>query len=198
MSGPVDPTQDMRLVLRIQETHDLDNVDTCLRRLLSLRTRIETNWPQGGNFIPVKSQDLKPDQLAQIADLLTALPTPLPLVAGGEPKRIIRPDDTDMRAAAGRAVDAGFALLAGATMDTRYPVEVKMLEPRRYDSAGPITVSDATVGLLVSTIIGTLEAISELVQGPVKINPAPLPPTKPRKLSFRRVEQKRGPSVPRI
>jgi hypothetical protein len=55
------------------------------------------------------------------------------------------------------------ALLAGASLETVYPGEVTLFESRRPGAAVPITLSDPTVGLLVATIIATLEAISELI-----------------------------------
>jgi hypothetical protein len=70
-----------------------------------------------------------------------------------------------MREVAGRAVDAGFALLEGATLETIYHGDVKMLEDYDPGAPEPIIVSDLTVGVLVATIIGTLDAISETVMG---------------------------------
>jgi hypothetical protein len=208
----VEPSAKRGLALGVGETHGLDSIDTCLRRLLSLRTRIETNWPTGGHFFGRggRTTDLPAATQATVEDLLTALPTPLPLHAGGEPEPIICPGDTDMRTTAGRAVDAGLALLDGATLETVYPVEVKMLETRRYDSAGPILVSGATVGLLVATIIGTLEAISELIvpaPAPAKAGKifngatdpwATMVPNTAKAHRGRVPEAKRGPREPRI
>jgi hypothetical protein len=186
-------------------TRGLDSVDTALRRLLSLRTRIETNWPVAGGLFG-RRPDLPPVKQATIADLLTSLPTPLPMRPGGDPEPIIRTSDTEMCSIAGRAVDAALALLDEATLETIYPADVTMLATRGYDSEGPITVSGATVGLLVATIIGTLEAISEIIvetppqnaakgkapsAKPAKPDPKPNQPKHVR-------EPKRGPSVPRI
>ena len=70
-----------------------------------------------------------------------------------------------MREVAGRAVDAGLALLEGATLETIYRGHVNMLEDHHPDAAEPIVVSNLTVGVLVATIIGTLDAISETVMG---------------------------------
>ncbi|HEX7490540.1 MAG TPA: hypothetical protein VF337_02425 [Candidatus Limnocylindrales bacterium] len=199
MTEPEGPEPSRLLALSATETRGLDRVDTSLRRLLSLRTRIETNWPITGGLFG-RRPDLPPIQQATIADLFTSLPTPLPMHAGGEPEPIILASDVDMRAIAGRAVDAAFALLDGATLETIYPADVTMLATRGFDSAGPITVSGATVGLLVATIIGTLEAISEIiVQAPpnkvVKAKPRSEPkPSEPKHVD----EPKRGPSVPRI
>jgi hypothetical protein len=200
MTEPVDSKAIARRDVNVTETRGLDSVDTCLRRLLSLRTRIDTNWPEGG-WLFTKGHELKPETEALIADLLTSLPTPLPLVAGGSPEPIIKPSDEDLRYVAGRAVDAAFALLDGTTLETPYPGDVTMLGTRRYDSAGPIAVSKPTVGLLVATIIGTLEAISELIVEPVRTKkpaPSPAKPQKQNKAEKAKFEPKRGPSVPRI
>jgi hypothetical protein len=53
------------------------------------------------------------------------------------------------------------ALLDGGSLDATYPGEVRMLESNRPGAPEPIAVSEPSVGLLVATIIGTLEAISE-------------------------------------
>lgn len=136
-----------------------DTVDTCQFRLLALRTRIDTNWPSGGLF-GHKDGRIRASEAA-IADLLVALPTPLPLIPGGEPETVIRHDDTDLKCVAGRAVDAGLALLDGSALETVYHGEVSMLESHKPGALQPIVVRDPTVGLIVATIIGTLEAISE-------------------------------------
>jgi hypothetical protein len=200
MTETIDPSSTPSMGFKIERTFGLDGVDTCLRRLLSLHTRIESNWPESGHFL-VRGRALTPETQALIADLLTSLPTPLPLVPGKEPERLIGPDDTNLLAVAARAVDAGLALLDGATLDKPYPREVRMLETRQCEAAGPITVSDATVGLLVATIIGTLEAISELIMEPAKVKASPPRPAKqekPPKPGSQFTQPKRGPSVPRI
>jgi hypothetical protein len=202
---PEEPGRTSLKAFSASETRGLDNVDTSLRRLLSLRTRIETNWPITGGLFG-RRPDLPPVKQATIADLLTSLPTPLPMLPGGQPEPIIQASDMDMRAIAGRAVDAALALLDGSTLETIYPADVTMLATRGYDSEGPITVSGATVGLLVATIIGTLEAISEII-----LEAPPGRATKPKDPSLEKAkpetkpkqpkhadEAKRGPSVPRI
>ena len=145
------------------QMRDMDTVDTCRMRLVALRTRIETNWPLTGRGIFNRGQGLSREAAADITALLVALPTPLPLQAGGEPEPIIRDTDTDMRDVTGRAVDAGLALLEGATLETIYRGHVKMLEDHRPHAAEAIVVSNLTVGVLVATIIGTLDAIAETV-----------------------------------
>lgn len=144
------------------DMRDLDTVDTCRMRLLTLRTRIEGNWPTGGRFLN-RGGGLARDSEMMIEDLLVALPTPLPLVPGGDPETVFCQDDTDLRAVAGRAVDAGLALLDGSNLGATYAGQVSMLESHRPGALQPIVVSDPTVGLLVATIIGTLEAISERI-----------------------------------
>ncbi|HEX7590398.1 MAG TPA: hypothetical protein VF375_00465 [Candidatus Limnocylindrales bacterium] len=199
MTEPGDPTPRRLLAFSPNETRGLDGVDTFLRRLLSLGTRIETNWPTSGRIFG-RGPELKPDVQATVVDLLTSLPTPLPMAPGGEPEPIIRATDTDMRCIAGRAVDAGLALLDGATLESIYPAEVTMLATRSHDSEGPITVADATVGLLVATIVGTLEAISEIiVETPPKHAAKPKAEAKPPKPGQNHLDKsKRGPNVPRI
>jgi hypothetical protein len=195
------------LSAHVGQMSGMDTVDSCRMRLLALRTRIEINWPQAGGLLLNRSQGLDRAATADITALLVALPTPLPLQAGGVPQPIILETDTDMRQVAGRAVDAGLALLEGATLETIYPGHVKMLEDYRPDALEPIIVGNLSVGLLVATIIGTLEAVSEtLLDAPprgAKVGPtsqgatvksdrvkgAPRPHTAP---------PKRGPSVPRI
>jgi hypothetical protein len=147
---------------RIAELRRFNSVDDSRRRLVSIRTRIETNWPSPGGLLR-RGFSLDPLTQATIADLLAALPCPLPLEPGGEPLPLIRDGEADLRAAAGRAVDAAMSLLAGATVETVYPSEVTLFESHRPGAAAPITLSDPTVWLLVATIIATLEAISELI-----------------------------------
>ena len=143
-----------------RDMRDLDTVDTCRMRLLTLRTRIESNWPAGGHFFN-RGHGLASDDEATIADLLVALPTPLPLTPGADPDAIFYQGDTDLRAIAGRAVDAGLALLDGSSLEATYAGEISMLESHRPGALQPIVVSEPSVGLLVATIIGTLEAIAE-------------------------------------
>jgi hypothetical protein len=154
------------LAAHIQETHrGLDTVDMCRMRLVSLRTRIETNWPQAtGRFI--RRESMTPQLQTTISDLLAALPSPLPLSTGADPECIYNETDTDLCMVAGRAVDAGLTLLDGASMETVYNGRITMLESYHPDAVEPIVVPYPTVGLLVSTIIGTLEAISELILEP--------------------------------
>ena len=151
------------LAAHVSQLPGMDTVDTCRMRLLTLRARIETNWPMTGGGVFKRGQGMSRDATADIAALLVALPTPLPLLAGGDPEPIIRETDTDMREVAGRAVDAGLALLDGTTLETIYRGHVKMLEDYHPDALEPIIVSNLTVGVLVATIIGTLDAISETV-----------------------------------
>jgi hypothetical protein len=141
-----------------------DTVDTCQIRLLALRTRIDTNWPTGGLF-GHKDDRIRASEAA-ISDFLVALPTPLPLLPGGEPEAVMRHDDTDLKCVVGRAVDAALALLHDSTLETVYHGQVSMLESHKPGSLRPIVVTDPTVGLLVATIIGTLEAISEKLAEP--------------------------------
>jgi hypothetical protein len=171
---------------RIAELRRFDSVDDSRRRLVSMRTRIDTNWPSPGGLLR-RGPGLDPATQATIVDLLAALPCPLPLEAGGEPVPLIEAGEVDLRAAAGRAVDAAMALLTGTSLDTVYPGEITLFESHRPGGAEPITVSDPTVGLLVATIIATLEAISELI-GPrldsragAPSEPSPTTPAKPKK-----------------
>jgi hypothetical protein len=149
------------LSARIAELGGLDTVDTCRMRLLALRTRVETNWPIAGKLF--KRGGLDPATRDTIADLLVALPTPLPLHAGGQPEPLIYGVNDDLRAVAGRAVDAALALLDRGDLEAIYPAQVCMLESHRPGAQAPIVVTDPTVGLVVATIIGTLEAIAEVI-----------------------------------
>ncbi len=153
------------LASRIDELRGVDNSHTCQIRLLSLRARIEGNWP-GGRSLFRRGKGMAQASEATIEDLLVALPTPLPLHAGAEPQSIFCDSDSELLQVAGRAVDAGLALLDGFSLDATYPGDVTILESRRPGALEPIVMSNPTVGLLVATIIGTLEAISEAVSGP--------------------------------
>jgi hypothetical protein len=143
--------------------HGLDSVDACRLRLVSLRTRIDTNWPQGGSFL--RRRGSRPETSDPIGRLLGAMPSPLPLYPGGPPEPIMGDGDADLRSVAGRAVDAAMALLEGDSLDATYPGNVSMLArlSPETDAAGAeaVELSEPTVGLLVATIIGTLEAVSE-------------------------------------
>jgi hypothetical protein len=143
-----------------QILHDLDTIDRCRMRLLTLRARVETNWPEGSTWRR-RVFGLSPETRATISGLLLALPTPLPLHPGGDPEAVFRHDDTDLRVVAGRAVDAALNLLEAPSLDTRYHGQVSMLESNDPTARDPIVIADPTVGLIVATVIGTLEAISE-------------------------------------
>ena len=151
----------------------LDTVDTCRMRLLALRTRIETSWPTPSRRFFKRGEAMDRHTRTDIAELLQGLPTPLPLHAGAEPESIICDTDVDLRPVPGRAVDAGLALLAGSTLDTPYPYSVTMLQSHKPVARGSIVVSEPTVGLIVATIIGTLDAVAE------KLSPQ-APPTAAR------------------
>jgi len=175
------------LEARIRTPLGLDSVDVCRMRLLSLRTRIDMNWPQETGRV-IRRGGLSPESQTTISDLLAALPSPLPISTGATPECIFNETDTDLRLVAGRAVDAGLALLEGY-----HP-----------DAPAPIVLQYPTVGLLVSTIIGTLEAISELIvstESPKQLTPEPKPAVP---LPLKRHEPKpekhdeRGPGAPRI
>ena len=157
------PSSKGGIAARIGELRTMDTVDQYRLRLVSLRTRIETNWPEPGRGPLRRRKGIDKESATTIADLLVALPSPLPLAPGAEPQSIVTDADTDadLRIVAGRAVDAALALLAGGSLDAEYPADVHMLESYRADQRDPIVVSRPSVGLLVGTIIGTLEAISE-------------------------------------
>lgn len=147
-----------------QILEDLDTIDRCRMRLLTLRARVETNWPGGGSWrrrVLGLGPEVGPEAIATISGLLVALPTPLPLHPGGEPEAIFRHDDTDLRVVAGRAVDAALNLLEAPSLDSKYQGHVSMLESNDPSAREPIVIADPTVGLIVATVIGTLEAISE-------------------------------------
>jgi len=191
------------LEARIRTPLGLDSVDVCRMRLLSLRTRIDMNWPQETGRV-IRRGGLSPESQTTISDLLAALPSPLPISTGATPECIFNETDTDLRLVAGRAVDAGLALLEGSTMERVYNGNITMLESYHPDAPAPIVLQSPTVGLLVSTIIGTLEAISELIvstESPKQLTPEPKPAVP---LPLKRHEPKpekhdeRGPGAPRI
>ena len=156
---------------RIGELRGMDTVDGYRLRLVALRTRVESNWLPSARLVR-RGRGMPLNVEASIADLLMALPTPLPLEPGAEPRPLITDSDTDLRAVAGRAVDAALALLEFGSTDAEYPGEVRMLESYRPDALDPIIVSGPTVGLLVATIIGTLEAISDRLSPRPPVMPA--------------------------
>jgi hypothetical protein len=141
----------------------LDSIDACRLRLMALRTRIDTNWPKDSGILRRHSRIATTDTVAK---LMAALPSPLPLQDGGQPQPILDPADPDPRAAAGRAVDAAMLLLQCDSLDEVYPGHVSMLagigsDVPDLDCGDPVDLDEPTVGLLVATIIGTLEAVSE-------------------------------------
>ena len=192
------------------DMRDLDSIDNCRMRLLTLRTRIEHNWPEPKGHFRNRRAGLTAESLASIRSLLVALPTPLPIHAGQVPECLIADTETDLHLASGRAVDAALALLEGRTLETLYPGQVTILEASEAGAPEPIVVSQPTVGLLVATMIGTLEAISEEINEPggagklreaarskaaaagaVSVESEPEVPKLPKPSG-------RGPSVPRI
>lgn len=157
-----EPAATSGLAARIGDLRGLDTVDGCRIRLVAIRTRIETNWPTQGGLLR-RGSSLAASSQAVIADLLVGLPSPLPLEAGGKPVPLIRAGEPDLMAAAGRAVDAAMALLVDASLDTTYHGTVTLLRSYQAGAEEPITLANPTVGLLVATIIGTLEAIVERI-----------------------------------
>jgi hypothetical protein len=140
----------------------LDTVDDCRIRLMSLRARIDGNWPRDTGILRRHSRGPAVDTVARF---MAALPTPLPLQPGGEPEPMVDPGDPDPRTAAGRAVDAAMVLLRCDSLEEVYPGHVSMLTGIGSDvpdlDCDAVEVDEPTVGLLVATIIGTLEAVSE-------------------------------------
>jgi hypothetical protein len=171
----------------------IDTVDTCRIRLLSLRTRIETDWPSAGGLLR-RSPGLSRASETAITDLLVGLPTPLPLSPGGTPEAIFAHDDTELCTVAGRAVDAALTLLEVGSLDATYEGQVSLLESHRPEAPQPIVVENPTVGMLVATIIGTLEAVSEHLAKPSR--PAAPPTSKPD--DEPEPATRRGRVVPRI
>ena len=149
------------IVARLGELRGMDTADGFRLRLVTLRTRIETNWPAAGGSPLRRRKGLDADATAMITDLLLGLPTPLPLAPGAPPQPLVSDLDTDLRLVAGRAVDAALALLSADSLEAEYPGDVHMLQSNRAGAPDPILISSPSVGLLVATIIGTLEAISE-------------------------------------
>ena len=207
MKNPPEGAAVSGLAMRTASTSGLDTVDTCRIRLLSLRTRIETTWPSPRRHRFARTQDVDAQTLATIAELLRGLPTPLPLHAGAEPEPITFDSDAELRRVPGRAVDAGLALLANSQLDTIYPRQVTMLESRQPVARGSIVVSEPTVGLVVATIIGTLDAVSEVlgsaVHGVPPLEAPTVPPGAPGMVGTAAPEASqarpdRGRRVPRI
>ena len=149
------------IAARLGELRGMDTADGFRLRLVTLRTRIETNWPAAGGSPLRRRKGLDADATAMITDLLLGLPTPLPLAPGAPPQPLVSDLDTDLRLVAGRAVDAALALLSADSLEAEYPGDVHMLQSNRAGAPDPILISSPSVGLLVATIIGTLEAISE-------------------------------------
>ena len=147
---------------QVRRVGGLDSVDACRLRLMALRVRINTNWPQSGGIL---RRTPKPDRNDTLGRLLAALPTPLPVRMPGLPEPLIPPSETDLRSVAGRAVDAAMLLLDHGSLDDTYSGEVTMLAgigaSGQPADLTPVVMADPTVGLLVATIIGTLEAVSE-------------------------------------
>lgn len=170
MDRPIEHRPRRSLLPSAPDLRAADTVDTCRLRLLALRTRIETSWPAAGHLF---KRGLGRDNEAVITDLLMALPTPLPLIPGCPPETIFFHSDTDLRVVAGRAVDAALALLDVSSLDVLYVGEVSMLESHRPGALQPIVVVDPSVGLLVATIIGTLEAVWEKVAQPAALVATP-------------------------
>ncbi len=160
------------LVEYIRHLRSLDTIDACRLRLVALRARIGSHWPETGGLLR-RSVPLPPETEAAISDLLAALPTPLPLGQYDEPEELFPRGEKDLRAVVGRAVDAALALLEAGSLDLLYPGEVWILAKRPgRQSAERIFMAQPTIGLLVATIVGTLEAVSECLGA----EPRPTPP----------------------
>jgi hypothetical protein len=210
MDKAPEPQPRRTLLPGAMDMRDLDSIDNCRMRLLTLRTRVEHNWPTAGGRFWNRRAALTAESLATIRGLLMALPTPLPLHAGQEPECIISEMDTDLHLVSGRAVDAALALLAHGTLESRYPGQVTILEATEAGAPEPVVVSQPAVGLLVAIMIGTLEAISEEINEPSPrwrrpkaappqpASPGPVPPAPQAEASPAPKPSSRGPGVPRI
>lgn len=160
------------LVAYLRNLRSIDTIDGCRLRLLALRARIGSHWPESGGLLK-RSLALPVETEKTISELLAAVPTPLPMSPGQDPEEIFPRDEKDLREVVGRVVDAALALLAAGSLDILYPGRVVILGGRQSEGrpAEGLTLEDPTIGLLVATIVGTLEAISESLGGDPRPNP---------------------------
>jgi hypothetical protein len=141
----------------------LDSVDAARLRVMALRARIDAYWPaESGGLLKRRAKD-KDDVLTR---LVAALPTPLPCDLPGVPVDVVRESDADLRVPISRAVDAALLLMEDDDLERKCPGKVNMfanlgaVDDRAW-RPDAIEVVDPSVGLIVGTIIGILEAIAE-------------------------------------
>ncbi len=161
------------LVAYVRDLRSIDTIDGCRLRLLALRARIGSHWPESGGGLLKRSLPLPAAAEKSITELLAGLPTPLPMSPGEAPEEVFPAGEKDLREVVGRVVDAALALLAAGSLDLLYPGQVHILAERKPGAkqAEGLALEEPTVGLLVATIVGTLEAISECLGGEPRPNP---------------------------
>jgi hypothetical protein len=142
----------------------LDSVDAARLRVMALKARIDAYWPaESSGLLKRRAKDKDDDVLTR---LVAALPTPLPCDLPGVPVALVRESDTDLRVPIGRAVDAALLLMEDDDLERQCPGKVNMfanlaaVDDRAW-RPDAIEVADPSVGLIVGTIIGILEAIAE-------------------------------------
>ena len=81
----------------------LGDIDTCRRRLLSARVRIEEAWPKDSHRHP---KELSARTAAEVIASLKRIPTPLPMTIGGKPETVLLAEPYDLFTAVGRVFDA--------------------------------------------------------------------------------------------
>jgi hypothetical protein len=147
----------------------LGDINTCRRRLLSARTRLEEAWPKDSRHRPKEL----PDQVAaEVRACLRRIPTPLPLEVGGRLEAVIPAEPYNLFTAVGRVFDAILTVLAVDDFDVLYTAPLTVYDPKppisnseRSSEEKGLSLIKPTVGALATEIFAELEMISLALGG---------------------------------
>jgi len=143
---------------KIKTLPGLADIDTCRRRLLSARTRIEEAWPKDSHRRP---KELPAQTAAAVAASLKRIPTPLPRTIGGLPEAVLPPEPYNLFTAVGRVFDAALTVLAVEDFDVLYNNPVTIYGSAQFAAAAALELSfKPTVGELTTKIFAEIEMIS--------------------------------------
>jgi hypothetical protein len=142
----------------IQALPGLGDIDTCRRRLLSARSRIEEGWPKDFHRRP---KELSKQAAAEVTACLKRIPSPLPMTINGSPETVLPVAPCNLFIAVGRVFDAALAVLAVDNFDVCYDGSLTVYDPTQLAAAAALGLPlKPTVGELTIKIFAEIEMIS--------------------------------------
>ena len=135
----------------------LGDIDTCRRRLLGTRFRIEEAWPRDFHRRPKK---LSARTAVEVIASLKRIPTPLPMTMGGKAETVLLAEPYDLFTAVGRVFDAVLVILAVDDFDVGYSGLLTINDSQQSPAEKALmALRNLTVGDLTTKIFAEIEMI---------------------------------------